>query len=85
MQLKDGSRMPTLLGIDAKAFALLLPSLFHISLMMILFDILVIVFFTVLKVKRLEIGFAYRLFLGRFRGGIVNVRPWWVVKKWRSK
>lgn len=85
MQLKDASRTPTLLGLDARAFALLFPSLFHISLTTILFDVFVIVFFIALRVKRLEMGFAYRLFLGRFRGGFVSARPWWFAKKWRNK
>lgn len=85
MQLRDATRSPKLMGIDAKAFALFFPTLFHISAMTLTFDVFVFFLFTFLRIKKLEIGFAYRLVIGYLRGGSVSSRPWWFSKKWRQK
>ena len=83
MQLRDASKTPTVFGIDAKAFAIIFPSILFIKVTVILFDLLVLAFFFYLKVKKLEIGFFYRKFRSRLRGGVVATRPWWLTKKWR--
>lgn len=83
MQLRDASRTPTVFGIDAKAFAIIFPSLFFIKLTVIFLDLVVLGFFFYLKVKGLEVGFFYRKLRSRLRSGTVVSRPWWLTKKWR--
>lgn len=85
MQLKDASRTPAVLGIDAKVFAIMFPTIFFINLYTVLFDISIFTLFVVLKVKGLGISYAYRKLRNKIRGGNISSRPWWFAKKWRNK
>jgi hypothetical protein len=85
MLLRDASRTPTVLGLDAKFVALIFPVVFHIRLWTILYAVLVVVFFVVLKVKKMEIRYAYRKVIKTLRGRTVYSRPWWFLKKWRNR
>lgn len=85
MLLRDASRTPTFIGLDAKWFALVAPTLFFLNTWTIIYDLLVIVLFVVLKAKGLEIGFAYRRLRAKLRGSRVESRPWWLLKRWRNR
>lgn len=85
MLLRDASRTPKVLGIDAKAFALTFPTLFLINWWTLTFDVLIFVLFIYLRIKKIEISFAYRRFRAWARGSIVESRPWWFLKKWRNR
>lgn len=82
---KDASRTPALLGLDAKAFVLIFPSIFYVTVWTVVWDVLVIAFFVYLRSKRLEAGVAYRQVRGAARGRVITSRPWWFSKKWRVK
>lgn len=85
MLLRDASRTPRFLSLDAKWFGLVFPSLFFLNLWTLTYDLLVIVLFIVLRIKGLEISFAYRWLRSAMRGKRVDSRPWWFLKKWRNR
>lgn len=85
MLLRDASRTPTFIGLDAKWFALVFPSVFFLNIWSAIYDLLVISLFITLKVKGLEIEFAYRRLRSAVRGCRVDSRPWWFLKKWRNR
>ena len=86
MLKRDASKTPMFLGIDARAVLFIIPSLFHFRLMTTgILDLLVIVFFIVLRVKKLNVNYAYRKFRTKLRGATVSARPWWFLKKWRNR
>lgn len=85
MLLRDASRTPTFIMLDAKWFAMVFPSLFFLNLWTLAYDLVVIVLFVALKVKGLEISFAYRRLRSAMRGKRVESRPWWFLKKWRNR
>lgn len=85
MLLRDASRTPLLMGLDAKWVLMVIPTLFFINIWTILYDLVVIIFFIVLKSKGIEIGFAYRRLRSKIRGPKVDSRPWWFLKKWRNR
>jgi len=85
MLLRDASRTPTLVGLDARFFVIVFPTLFVINTWTMIFDVLVLVLFVTLRLKGLEISFAYRKARSSIRGSMVNSRPWWFLKKWRNR
>ena len=85
MLLRDASKTPTLLGLDAKAFAFSAPAFLFINAWTMTYVILIFTVFIVLKIKKLPIGYAYRRGISVLRSGSVSSRPWWVLKKWRVK
>jgi hypothetical protein len=85
MLLRDASRTPTLVGLDARFFVIIFPTLFVINIWTMIFDVLVLALFITLKIKGLEISFAYRKVRSSIRGLRVNSRPWWFLKKWRNR
>ena len=85
MLIRDASRTPTLLGLDAKAFAFSAPAFLFINSWTMLYATFVVLLFVVLKMKKLPIAYAYRRGISLLRAGTVSSRPWWVLKKWRIK
>jgi len=85
MPLKDASKTPTLLGLDAKAFAFTFPAFLHINAWTMSYVFLTFALFIALKIKRLSIGYAYRRLVSLLRSKAVSSRPWWVLKKWRVR
>lgn len=85
MLLRDASRTPAFLGLDAKWFAIVFPTAFALNSLTFIFDVLVIILFITLKAKGLNISFAYRRLRSAIRGNRVDSRPWWFLKKWRNR
>jgi len=85
MPLKDASKTPTLLGLDAKAFAFTFPAFLFINTWTMSYVIFTFALFIILKIKRLPIGYAYRRLISSARSKTVSSRPWWVLKKWRIR
>lgn len=85
MLLRNATRTPMFMGIDAKAFMFIFPTLFFINTWTILFDIFIVILFFSLKIKKLEVSFAYRRIRSATRGLKVSSRPWWFLKKWRNR
>lgn len=85
MQLRDASRTPTFLALDAKWIAFVAPSVFFLNAWTIAYDVMVILLFVVLRIKGMEISYAYRRLRSALRGGTVESRPWWFLKKWRNR
>jgi hypothetical protein len=85
MLIRDGSRVPTFLGMDAKAFAFIFPTVFVINGWTISYDIFILVLFIYIKMKKMTIGMAYRKAKSRIRSGRVESRPWWFLRKWRNR
>ena len=85
MQIKDASRTPMFLGLDAKAFAFIFPTIFYIRTWTVVFDLMVVGLFLFMRVKKIDVGFAYRRLRARLRGRVISSRPWWFTKKWRNR
>lgn len=85
MLIRDATRTPQFLGLDARAFAFSSPAFLFINLWTMLFVVLFVGFFVVLKIKGIEFAFAYRRSRALLRGAKVESRPWWFLKKWRVR
>lgn len=85
MLLRDATRTPRFLGLDAKAFAFIFPTLFMINAWTMTFDFFILVIFIILRIKGVEVGFAYKRLRSKIRGVRVESRPWWFLKKWRNR